>query len=463
MYASLISLMPKSQYLIDSFPSIIMAFDFRKLRSNYNGNAIQVYRTFDNMEQDFPFVENEVVGSDVLNYVGWNSWSYSEELQQSVWNKTNMTITTDAIVAPDGNTTADIAFETITSGTHGITRTFVVTTGVDYAYSFWFKPINGREFLRVALGTQFSSPIGWINMSNGNVTSHSGFNSFIVTNVEDGWFKLEITVTATSSGSPSLSINTSINGSSISFIGDVTKGVSVWGLQVTQSTSVLVYQKTEANPRGYGSLSKGYDQVSGSEDLINATIIRQPLIVNNGNLITDNGKLALQGGSNLGLRTAGTITMNAYSNLLISFGVDVIDTITTQTLFELSPSYTSNNGSLVVRIQSGVILVSQRVASGQLTEKTYPISIGRQLITVRFTTGQTAFNASQVWINGAEIIGTVTGTNNSITLINQVLYFFARTANSIGFLGKYQNLTMFTQTAQRTGIENNINNYYNYI
>jgi hypothetical protein len=439
-----------------------MAFDFRKLRSAYSGDAIRVLRTSDNTEQDFGFVANEVVGSDIVDFVGWNLWSYSEELQQSVWTKTNFTVTTNTIVAPDGNTTADALLETAISGSFTFSRTGAVVSGTNYNYSFWFQPINGREFVRISFGTQLNSATVWINMSTGTIASQTGFNSMTITAVSGGWYFVDINITATSNGTPNMSVNTSENGSSISYAGDVTKGISIWGLQRTESLSVLYYDKTEANPRGYGSISKGYDQVSGGDDLINATIIRQPLIVNNGNLITDNGKLALQGGSNLGLRTAGTITMSGYTNLLITFGVNVTNVATNQILFELSSIYTSNNGSLAVRIQSGVVLVSQRITSGQFTEKTYPISTGRQLITVRFRTGQTATDASQVWINGVEITGTVTGTNNSITLINQVLYFFARNTNASGFLGKYQNLTMFTDEAQRTGIENNINDYHGY-
>jgi hypothetical protein len=275
--------MPKTQFLIDSFPSIVSAFDFRKLRSSYSGNAIRVLRTSDNTEQDFPFVANEVVGADVLSFCG-----------------------------------------------------------------------------------------------------------------------------------------------------------------------------------AFGSLSKGYNQASGGDDVINATIIRQPIIVNSSALITDGGKLALQGGSTLGLRSTSTVALSGYTDLFFTFGVNVNDTSTLQILFESSVNTGSNNGALQIQIQSGLLLVTQRTSVGQNTRKTYPISTGRQLITVRFRTGQTATNASQVWINGTEITGTVTLTNNSIALSNQVIYLFARAANTTGFLGKYQNFTMFTDLAQRAGIETNINDYYGY-
>jgi hypothetical protein len=251
----------------------------------------------------------------------------------------------------------------------------------------------------------------------------------------------------------------------VSYIGDVTKGISVWGLQITQSTSVLAYDKTEATAGGNGSISKGYDQVSGGDDLINSTIIRQPIIVNSSALITDGGKLALQGGSTLGLRSTSTVALSGYTDLFFTFGVNVSDVTTTQVLLESSVLWINNNGAFIIVIESGTLLIGQRRTSNTPSTrmlKSYPISTGRQLITFRFRTDQACATATQVWINGVEVTGTVVTNNPSVTLSNQVVYLFARAGNTIGFLGKYQNFTMFSDLAQRTGIENNINNYYGY-
>jgi hypothetical protein len=278
--------MPKAQFLIDSFPSITMAFDFRKLRSAYSGNAIRVLRTSDNTEQDFPFVANQVVGADVLSFAG-----------------------------------------------------------------------------------------------------------------------------------------------------------------------------------AFGSISKGYNQVSGADDVINATIIRQPIIVNSSALITDGGKLALQGGSTLGLRSTGTVALSGYTDFFMTFGVNVIDVTTSQTLLESSANFNNNDRAFAVTISGGLLSVAQRRTSSTTSTfmlKRYPISTGRQLITVRFRTVQACADATQVWINGVEVTGTVVLNNPTVTLSNHVIYLFARNANSAGFLGKYQNFTMFTDLAQRVGIETNINNYYGY-
>jgi hypothetical protein len=461
--------MPKTQFLIDLFPSITMAFDFRKLRSAYSGNAIRVLRTSDNTEQDFPFVANEVVGSDVLDFVGYNLWSYSEEIQQSVWIKEGTTVTENILTAPDGNNTADVVFETAVLIGHSLRRIRVVAVGEEYTVSFFVKA-NGRDFINVRAATQMSTdgvtqPTSWVDLSTGTVLSNSG--SFrvapTITSVGNDWYFIEFGTIASIPGTfTNFQVLTSPDGMNTNYIGDITKGVAIWGVQISNTSNVKPYQKTEETARGYGSLSKGYDQASGGADVINATIIRQPIIVNSSALITDGGKLALQGGATLGLRSTSTVALSGYTDLFFTFGVNVNDVTTRQMLFESSVNSSSNNGALFIQIQSGEVFVNQRTALGQNTRKTYPISIGRQLITVRFRTGQTATNASQVWINGTEITGTVTLTNNSIALSNQVVYLFARAGNTFGFLGKYQNFTMFTDEAQRTGIENNINNHYVY-
>ena len=455
-------------YLIDLFPSITMAFDFRKLRSAYSGDAIRVLRTSDNTEQDFGFVANEVVGADVLDFVGWNLWSYSEELQQSVWTKTNLTVTTDTIVDPDGNTTGDVLFESVTNAPHQFSRNYSLITGNEYTVSFWIKD-EGRHHVRINCSSNFSqdgtSPIAWLDLSLGAIVSqNSGFTGANLTLTPDGsWYKVSYTMIAQATGGVTvLILNTSPDGSTTSFVGNTSLGVAVWGLQFTQSDTVLDYEKTVATARGYGSLSKGYDQASGVDDLINATIIRQPIIVNNGNLITDNGKLALQGGATLGLRSTSTVALSAYSDLFMTFGVNLNNNSTSQILFESSANVNSNNGAIAFSVNSGNLIVTQRISAGVFSQKSYPISTGRQLVTVRFRSGQTTINASQVWINGIEITGTVVLNNNTIALSNQVVYLFARAGNTSGFLGKYQNFTMFTDEAQRPGIENNINDYYGY-
>jgi hypothetical protein len=441
-----------------------MAFDFRKLRSAYSGNAIRVLRTSDNTEQDFGFVANEVVGSDIIDFVGWNLSNWSEDLTQTAWSKSNITIDANAINDPFGVLNADTMLETVSSSTHAISKAITGVSGVANTISFWIKP-QGRDNVRITTSTGLNSRQAWLDLSTGTIVSQpSPFVDLTITPDIDSWYLVSFTETSANT-TLQVSFNMSPNGSTLTYVGDVTKGISIFGYQITQSSTILAYDKTEANPRGYGSISKGYDQASGGDDVINATIIRQPIIVNNGNLITDGGKLALQGDSTLGLRSTGTVALSGYTDFFMTFGVNVSNITTTQILFETSNNVNNNNGALAVYLNNNALVIAQRRTSATnstFSIKSYAISTGRQLITVRFRTGQACADATQVWINGVEVIGTVVFNNPTITLSNQIIYLFSRNANSVGFLGKYQNFTMFTDEAQRTGIETNINNHYVY-
>jgi len=209
--------------LLDIYPNADVAYSLRKLRSGYKQS--------------------------------YNLWSYSEELQQSVWTKTNLTVTTDTLVAPDGNTTGDILFETVTSGTHVMGRALAVTAGSEYTVSFWVQP-QGRTFIRVNAAVNLSwdgttTPSAWIDLSTGTIISQSaGYGgTFQITTAPNGWFLINYTVRAVNNAtSQTIELNLSTNGSQIAYVGNPTLGVAVWGLQVTQSTTVLPYEKTVVAP-----------------------------------------------------------------------------------------------------------------------------------------------------------------------------------------------------------------------
>lgn len=203
-----------------------------------------------------------------------------------------------------------------------------------------------------------------------------------------------------------------------------------------------------------------YDQAN-SNNATQTIASNQPILVSIGSLITSGGLQAVQGGSTLGTRT-GTITLNSASFFWFFLVVDVSNNTTSQTLFETSANFNTNNGAINCFIQSGVINLGQRISGSKYSIKTYPVTIGRHLISGFFRTGQTAANASKIFIDGAEVNGTVTFNNTSVALTNQIVSLFARNGNTNGFLGKYQEAVFYLsdQSLNRNQIEQEINNYY---
>jgi hypothetical protein len=130
-------------------------------------------------------------------------------------------------------------------------------------------------------------------------------------------------------------------------------------------------------------------------------------------------------------------------------------------LYESSTTTSANTGAFNVYILGGEIVINSRYASGNLQNK-YPVSTGRQVLTIRMQSGLNTNSFSDLYINGTKItLATATGAGNSV-FSDQVLYVGARAGTSIGFTGKRQASILYStdQSANRVGIETNLNNYY---
>jgi hypothetical protein len=292
MYRSLISLMPKAQpLLLDLYPNASVAYSLRKLRNAYSGSAIRVRRSVDNTEQDFGFDE---INDTLTDWVGYNLWTYSEQIQQSAWGKTSVTPTPNIIVAPDGNTTGDALYEDAVINTHSVQRTLAVIAGEEYTLSFWIKP-QGRDFISVRTATNLSTnnitqPIAWFNLTTGTVISDNGFFRVAptITPAPNGWFLITYGVIANiNATSVAMQLNLSTDGTTVSYLGNPLLGVGFWGVQISNTSNVKPYQKTEINAGGGGFVTIWYDQSTNGNNATQSTPANQAQIVLNGTVITD--------------------------------------------------------------------------------------------------------------------------------------------------------------------------------
>jgi hypothetical protein len=330
--------MPKAQpLLLDLYPNAAVAYSLRKLRDAYSGSAIRVRRSVDNTEQDFGFDE---INDTLTDWVGYNLWSYSEEMQQSVWTKTRSTVTDNAVVAPDGNTTGDILFETTASGTHSISRAQAVTIGEDYSVSFYIKD-EGRRYFQIRAAVNLSTdnanlPTAMLDLTTGTVISDNGLFRVapIITAVGGGWYKIEYGLIANSTTtSTALQLNLSTDGVNTSYVGDITKGVAVWGFQISETSTIKPYQKTEINAGGNGFVTIWYDQSTNGNNATQSTPANQAQIVLNGFLIRDalskptttwtTDRYTLTNGINPNTKylSIGVLNRTANSNVIIHIGV----------------------------------------------------------------------------------------------------------------------------------------------
>ena len=177
--------------------------------------------------------------STMVNSSGHLVWAphnlakYSEQFDN--WGVSRTTISADATPAPNGPlVTADKLVETDETGVHitGYSGTISVVSGKTYIFSVYAKAAE-RTYIGLfegvtAKGKFFDLTAG---EKGGNLNSAPLDASII--DVGNNWYRCEIAVSAGAIFVPSIYIST--DGSTISYQGDITKGLYIWGAHVYRS------------------------------------------------------------------------------------------------------------------------------------------------------------------------------------------------------------------------------------
>ena len=283
--------------LLDIYPNAAVAYSAtRRLSGAYTGSLIRVRRSSDNAEQDISFVNDELDTASLLTFVGGNLWTYSEELNNSVYTKTALnTSGTPSYInvetAPDSTLTGDKIIENTTTGTHSFRRaTGTIINGASYNISVYLKQ---SERTSVEIASQISGTLQTciLNLTNGAISSNGFANTPIVTAEANGWYRFSVTITSgVTTQATGLRVTLRNASNQTSYAGDNSSGVYVLGTQLSQTSTVKTYQKTVTTAGGDGFVTTWYDQSGNNKHATQTTAIRQPRIVINGNILLKNGK-----------------------------------------------------------------------------------------------------------------------------------------------------------------------------
>jgi hypothetical protein len=168
------------------------------------------------------------VGPDgLIEKVRTNLAAYSSDFSQQ-YNLINATISANTTTDPFGTSLADSQLETATSDVHAATTDYTVTSGAELTYSIYAKSIGGRN-VRVSGSSGFTGPAAIVDLSNGTILAGSTADAK-VTSAGNGWYRISITGTTTTTTARILVY--SLDGTSTSFLGDITKGIFVFGRQL---------------------------------------------------------------------------------------------------------------------------------------------------------------------------------------------------------------------------------------
>jgi len=170
-----------------------------------------------------------------------NLLTYSEDFSNAAWNKSGSSISADASTAPDGTTTADALIEDTGTSEHIVYDGVTVTNATAYTFSVYAKP-NGRTLINLILAGVGSATF---DIDAGSVTN-TALGSASISDAGNGWYRCAITFT-TATTSYNAQVRLVSTGTTVSYTGDGTSGVYLWGAQIRKVTTQDTYVATTSS------------------------------------------------------------------------------------------------------------------------------------------------------------------------------------------------------------------------
>jgi hypothetical protein len=161
-----------------------------------------------------------VNSAGLVELVPYNLLQYSEQLNDSVWTKLNVTISANSVTAPNGTLTADTLTNSSTG--YGLWQTLDVIAGATYTFSFYVKKGTNTSYILSVIDASAFTSITSLDYSAQTSSTE--------------WVRIEKTFTIPS-GTSTIRVYPMRDGSS-------TGTAFLWGMQLVTGTSAKEYFPT---------------------------------------------------------------------------------------------------------------------------------------------------------------------------------------------------------------------------
>mgnify|MGYP000144418730 CR=1 FL=1 len=177
-----------------------------------------------------------------------NLVTYSEDFSQSDWSKTNISITTNSSISPDGTINASLLTENSSNAQHFIGDALTLTSGTSYSVSVYAKK-KERSVLQISpSSSHIASSYANYDLDLGVVSATGGSVTAEIEYLSNDWYRciLKFTVTSTATATLAFFIQTSTTAlRGATYQGNGTSGIYLWGAQAEAEVGSTSYIKTE--------------------------------------------------------------------------------------------------------------------------------------------------------------------------------------------------------------------------
>jgi hypothetical protein len=194
-----------------------------------------------------------VNSAGLIEVVPYNFLERSQEFNNGTyWGVSQATISANATVAPDGTNTADKLIESNTNAIHEVYTNvpLSLTAGSTYTKTVFAKSAERTQVSLNFVTGSFGQGAGVIaNLTTGTLGTVTNYGSVTgstatITNVDNGWYRISITMTPASNANFYADFSPALSGN-ISYLGNGTSGIYIWGAQLVAGSLPKDYLRTE--------------------------------------------------------------------------------------------------------------------------------------------------------------------------------------------------------------------------